>query len=259
MSQTEPSVTANQTAGEAAAKLAAIGEAALDEGDFVEAISCFRQALRAAPGAIGIMRNLGEALAASGDLAGAEGVFAEAVGQAPDDAAALVDLAHVRQMRGDRAGAREAIERAVAQTADPALRLDQARLYESLGEPRLAAATFAEVARAAPAPGVFNDLARLSLELGQYADADAAFRRLGGLDTEHELVALVEVDPVAVGRHLAVLELNLDRGDGGGGGRRHCVGGSGGRRRCGSDGRGSGRRAGRPGRARGRLNAAPGE
>lgn len=188
MGQTEPSVTAHGAA--AAAKYAASGEAALDAGDFAEAISRFREALRALPDDVAIMRQLGEALAASADPAGAEAILAEAAQRAPGDAAVLVDLAHIRQLRGDRVGARQAIEQAVSRSDAAALRLDQARLYESLGETHLAAATFAEVGRVAPTPALLNDLARLYLQLGQYDDADAAFRRLGGLGLEQELLAL---------------------------------------------------------------------
>jgi tetratricopeptide (TPR) repeat protein len=188
MGQLEPSVTAHDAA--LAAKHVASGEAALYEGDLVASINHLRQALRLVPGDVAIMRQLGEALAANADTVGAEAILAEAARIAPGDAAVLVDLAHVRQLLGDRTGARLAIEQAAVQSDAAAIRVDQVRLYESLGETHLAVATLAEVVRATPTPALLVDLARLYLELEQYADADEAFRRLGALGPEQELLAL---------------------------------------------------------------------
>lgn len=175
---------------EAARGAAAAGLAALEEGDFAEAVALLRKAAALDPANLAVRRELGEALAATGDFAGAGAILAEAAALAPDDAETLLHLAHVRQMGGDGAAARAAIERAVALApGDPGLRLAQARIYESLGETGLAAETFSTLARDAASPAVLNDLARLYLATGQYREADAAFRRLGALDPESDLVA----------------------------------------------------------------------
>jgi tetratricopeptide (TPR) repeat protein len=164
--------------------------AALDAGDFDAAVAQLTTAARLAPGAIAIGRQLGEAQAASGDLDGARATLDRLAARAPDNAAVLVDLAHVCQIIGDGAAARAAIERAAAlQPDDPATRLAQARLYESQGELALAVATFGELVRLAPVPGILTNLARLYLAQGQYREADAVFRQLGALDPDAELVA----------------------------------------------------------------------
>jgi Flp pilus assembly protein TadD len=179
-------MTGSGTANEASAA----GLAALEEGEFEEAVALLRQAADLAPGDVAIQRELGEALAAIGDFAGAGAALDKAAGLAPDDAGILLDLAHVRQMGGDNAAARAAIERAaVLQPDDVGIRLAQARIYESLGETALAAATFSEVSSTVAAPAVLNNLARLQLALGQFREADATFRRLGALDPESDLVA----------------------------------------------------------------------
>lgn len=188
MGQLEPSVTAHGAAR--AVEHVASGEAALNEGDLVEAINHFRQALQILPGDVAIMRQLGGALAANDNTTRAEVILAEAARIAPGDAAVLVDLAHVRQLLGDRTGARLAIEQAAEQSDAAAVRVDQVRLYESLGETHLAVATLAEVVQVTPTSALLNDLARLYLELEQYADADKTFRRLGALGPEQELLAL---------------------------------------------------------------------
>ena len=182
MSQTTGSGTANEAA--------AAGLAALEEGDFAEAVAQLRAAAALDPSNNAVRRELGEALAATGDFAGAGAVLDEAAALAPDDAETLLHLAHVRQMGGDGAAARAAIERAAAlRPDDPGIRLSLARIYESVGETALAAETFSEVADTVDSPTVLNDLARLYLALGQYREADATFRRLGALDPESDLVA----------------------------------------------------------------------
>lgn len=178
-------MTGSGTASEAAA-----GLAALEEGDFDEAIVHLRAAVALDPADGAVWRNLGEALAATGDFAGAGAVLDEAAGRAPEDTATLLDLAHVRQMGGDGAAARAAIERAAAlKPEDIGIRLSLAQIYESVGETALAAATFSDVARVVASPAVLNNLARLYLALGQYREADATFRRLRALDPESDLVA----------------------------------------------------------------------
>jgi len=119
----------SQTTGSDAA---AAGLAALEEGDFEEAITQLRAAVALDPAAGALRRALGEALAATGDVAGAGAVLDEAAGLAPEDAEILLDLAHVRQLGGDGAAARAAIERAAAlQPEDIGIRLAQARIYEA--------------------------------------------------------------------------------------------------------------------------------
>jgi Flp pilus assembly protein TadD len=190
MDQEKPSTTPPGIANESLARLAALGKMAFDEGDFSEAITCFRQVALAMPSDVAIRRELGEALAATGDFAGAGAVLDEAAGLAPDDAATLLDLAHVRQMGGDGAAARAAIERAAAlRPDDVSIKLALARIYESLGETARAAATFSDLGSMVAAPAVLNNLACLQLALGQYREADATFRRLGALDPESDLVA----------------------------------------------------------------------
>jgi Flp pilus assembly protein TadD len=86
--------------------------------------------------------------------------------------------------------ARAAIERAAElRPDDVSIKLALARIYESLGETALAAATFSDLASMVATPAVLNNLARLQLALGQYREADAPFRRLGALDPESDLVA----------------------------------------------------------------------
>jgi Flp pilus assembly protein TadD len=170
--------------------LALRGAVAVEEGEFDEAVEQLQRAVGLALNDTALRRQLGEALAASGDLPAAAATLGEAAQLAPDDAAVLVDLAHVRQMLGDAAGARTAIEHAAeVQSADASIQLALARIYESNGELELAVASFAVVARALPTEPVLLDLARLSLKLGRYAEAEAAFRQLAALDPDRDLVA----------------------------------------------------------------------
>lgn len=184
------STTADSAIPAEAVESVRAGLAALDDGDFQAAVAHLTAAARVAPAVVAIGRRLGEAQAAAGDLAGARATLAATAARAPDDAAILVDLAHVCQIDGDGAAARAAIERAAdLDPTDPTIRLAQARLYESQGEMALAARGFAALARTAPTPTILNDWARISLALGEYREADAAFRQLGALDPDAELVA----------------------------------------------------------------------
>ena len=170
--------------------LALHGAIDVEDGEFDRAIEHLQRAVGLARTDTTLRRQLGEALAASGDLPAAAATLDAAARLTPDDAAVLVDLAHVRQMLGDGAGARAAIERAATlQPADATIQLSLARIYESLGQDELAAATFGEVAQAAPTAAVLLDLARLNLRLDRHVAAEAAFRRLAALDPDRDLVA----------------------------------------------------------------------
>jgi tetratricopeptide (TPR) repeat protein len=166
------------------------GAIATEDGEFDEAIGALKRATALAPGNAAIARQLGEALAASGQAHEERDVLAKAADRVPDDADLLIDLAYVHMATGDPGGARTAIERAATlRPASTAIREAQARIYEAAGAPDLAATTLAQLAQAAPTPRTLTDLARLSLEQGRYADADAAFRQLAAIDPEHDLVA----------------------------------------------------------------------
>ncbi len=174
---------------EAAARADA-GLAALDAGEFDEAIGHLTAAARLAPTASAIGRQLGEAQAAAGDLAGARATLEAVAARTSDDPAILVDLAHVCQIAGDSAAARAAIERAAALQPDsPAMQIAQARLYEAQGEGALAAPLYESLARAMPTAANLTQLARVNLALGRYREADAAFRQLALREPEAELMA----------------------------------------------------------------------
>lgn len=177
-------------AGGDARCLALHGAIAVEEGEFGQAIERLTHAVALSPGDTSLRRQLGEAQAASGDLEAAAATLAEAATIAPDDVAVLVDLAHVRRMLGDAAGARAAIEHAAeVQASDASVQLALARIYEANGDAERAAATFAVVAQALPAEPVLLDLARVNLNLGRYAEAEAAFSRLASLDPDRDLLA----------------------------------------------------------------------
>ena len=166
------------------------GLAALDAGEFDAAIGHLLAAAALAPADGTIGRQLGEAQAAAGDLAGARATLEAVAARAPDDPQSLVDLAHVCQIAGDGAAARAAIERAAAlQPHSPAIRLAQARLYEAQGDLAAAAPLYAGVAHTAPEAVNLLHLARVTLALGQYREAEAAFRQLATGDPDAELLA----------------------------------------------------------------------
>ena len=166
------------------------GAIAVEEGEFDEAVEQLRRAVALSPTDTSIRRQLGEALAAGGDLAAAAAALDEALQLAPDDVPVLVDLAHLRLMLDDGAGAQAAIERAAELLpSDASIQLALARIYESLGQPDRAAATYTVVAQAMPTAPIVFDLARLQLDLGNHAGAEAAFRQLAALDPERDLVA----------------------------------------------------------------------
>lgn len=167
----------------------AAGLAALERGDFDAAATHLQHAVELAPDDAELARQLGEALSAGGRLDEALAVLDAAARRHPDDPETLLDLGYARVAMGDTAGARAALERAVrARPDDPAIRRALGQVYETAGEPAQAAAAYAAVGDQR-SPRLANDLARLYLQLGRYAEAEDAFQRLATLDPDDQLVA----------------------------------------------------------------------
>ena len=155
-----------------------------------DAVTHLRRAWEQAPHDGSIARMLGDALAAAGESREARAVLEDAARRAGDDADLLVDLAFLRLLDRDGPGARAAIERAAAiAPADQHILLAQARVYEALAEPALAAAIAQRIAATTDSPAVLGDLIRLLLTAERYAEAETAFRRLPSMDPEHALFA----------------------------------------------------------------------
>ena len=165
------------------------GRVAVEEGDFEEAARHLRRAWDLAPDDTSVARQLGEALTAGGEVRAARAVLEDAARRTANDDV-LVDLSYLCLLDRDRRGACEAIERAAAlRPDDHEVLLAQARIYEALGEPTRAADVAARVARAATAPTVLTDLARLLLAAERFNEAEATFRRLQEVDPEHAVFA----------------------------------------------------------------------
>lgn len=177
--------------GEQDARCAALqGAIAAEVGEFEAAYAHLRRGRELAPGDVTITRQVAETLAGTGALREAIRVLEEAAQRVPDDAGLFVDLGYARLMNGEGPGAREAIERAAALSPeDGAVTRALAQIYEAVGEPVRAVEALSRLARASASPQVLSELARLSLQLERYADAEGAFRLLRRLDPEHELFA----------------------------------------------------------------------
>jgi tetratricopeptide (TPR) repeat protein len=166
------------------------GAVAAETGDMERASEMVRRARRLAPADGAVARQLAETLAVIGAMGDAVGLLDEAARREPEDAALQVDLGYLRMLSGDARGARQALERAAAlRPEDAAVARQLAQIYEAVGEPALATEALSRAARQSPSPRVLSDLARLFLQTERYAEADAAFRRLGVADPEHELFA----------------------------------------------------------------------
>ena len=166
------------------------GWVAAENGDFNAAAAHLRRAMELATDDVAVARDLAEALAAGGELREAQAVLEDVARRSLDDIDVLVDLSFIRMLNGDGAGAREAINRAATLSPnDDKILLAEARIHEALGEGALAAATSARAVGTTVSPAVLTDLARLCLESGRFAEADAAFRRLQAVDAEHFVFA----------------------------------------------------------------------
>ncbi len=166
------------------------GLAALDVGEFDQAITLFKAAQHQSPQSMTIQQYLGEAQAAAGDLVGAQATLAAIPAAQIADPAVLVDLAYLYQMTGDNDRAAATIAQAVALQPDNlTVQLAQARLYESQDNDEQAVPIYAALVEATQLPIMATQLARLNLRLGKYREADRAFQQLATLDPDADLVA----------------------------------------------------------------------
>ena len=155
-----------------------------------DAVAHLRQAWELAPHDGSLARMLGDALAAAGETREARAVLEDAARRAADDTDLLVDLAFLRLLDRDGPGARAAIAWAAAiAPTDQDILLAQARVYEAIDEPELAAAIAQRLAATTDSPAVLGDLIRLLLAAERYAAAETAFRRVPIVDPEHALFA----------------------------------------------------------------------
>lgn len=168
----------------------AAGEQALAAGDFTEALTHLQAAIAADPTDVSRQRLLVEAQLSAGDLSGARQTYAAIHAAGGADAALLVDLAHLYQLADDAAGARSAIEQAAQLAPDnSAIQLAQAQLYESQGDLAAAVPLYEALAAQYPTAATQLELARCLLALGRFRAADRAFRTLGRIDQDAELLA----------------------------------------------------------------------
>lgn len=162
---------------------------ASEDGDFEGAAATLRQALERAPADATLVRLLGEALSANGQLAEAATALEDGARQNPGSADVLLDLGFARAALGDSAGALDALERAAAANPnDASVQRALANMYEAAGRAEAAAKTYAALGDELGPAGVIS-LARLYLRLGQYREAERAFRRLARLTPDDQLVA----------------------------------------------------------------------
>lgn len=162
---------------------------ATEEGDFAAAATALRQALSRAPGDASLIRSLGEALSANGQLQEAAAALEDGARRSPEDSELLVDLGFARAAMGDSAGALEALDRAVAANPhDLMARRALAGIYEAAGRPESAASAYAALEEQL-GPADLITLARLYLRLGQFREAERAFRRLARVAPDDRLVA----------------------------------------------------------------------
>lgn len=162
---------------------------ATEVGDFDAAATALRQALSRAPGDAGLIRSLGEALSANGQLEEAAAALEDGARQRPHDGDLLLDLGFARAATGDNAAALEALDRAVAANPhDLMARRALASMYEAAGRPESAAGAYAAIEEQLGTADLIT-LARLYLRLGQFRDAERAFRRLARVAPDDRLVA----------------------------------------------------------------------
>lgn len=171
------------------------------EIDADDAIGNLRRAAELAPDDARTWSALGEALVTEGSTADADAAFRRAVELDPDDRVALTHLGHTSMAVGrDREGveylARAADGAGGASTASVSL-ID---MYRSFGQNEEALEQAHRLAEAAPGDLVARlDVAELSLAVGHFDDARAAFTQLRDLDDVpgHEaypLHGLIRVD-----------------------------------------------------------------
>lgn len=162
---------------------------ASEEGDFAAAATVLRQALSRAPSDASLIRSFGEALSANGELREAADALEDGARRLPQDGDLLLDLGFARAAMGDNAGALEALDRAVAANPDdPMARRALAGMYEAAGRPESAASAYAAIEEQL-GPGDLITLARLYLRLGQFREAERAFRSLARVAPDDRLVA----------------------------------------------------------------------
>jgi tetratricopeptide (TPR) repeat protein len=97
-----------------------LGIAALNAGNYAEAIQHLRRASELGPSQAAIWANLGEAYSRSGDPTGAVTCYRKAVGLAPQDSAVRTNLAIVLDKAGDQAAALAEMETAAQLAAGDA-------------------------------------------------------------------------------------------------------------------------------------------
>ena len=169
---------------------ALLGRIAAVMGNFTEAESHFRTAMRLAPRDSGLARQFVEALQTAGRLNDAVVLLEELTRKDPGEADLLVDLGYAQLAHGDRAGARKSLERAAAlQPENKAILYSLAQMYGAIGRPAQAAEILSKKFGDEASPRVLNELAGLLMELERYAQVELVFRALGERDPTAKLMA----------------------------------------------------------------------
>ena len=169
---------------------ALLGRIAAAMGNFTEAESHFRTAMRLAPRDRGLALQFVEALQTAGRLNDALALLEELTHKDPREADLLVDLGYAQLAHGDRTGARKSLERAAAlQPDNKSILYSLAQMYGAIGRPAQAAEILSKRFGDEASPRVLNELAGLLIELERYAQAELTFRALGDLDPTAKLMA----------------------------------------------------------------------
>ncbi len=165
------------------------GRIAAAIGNFQEATNYFRTAMRVAPRETTLARQFVEVLQTTGELNEAVKLLENLTRKYPKQTDLFVDLGYARLANGDRAGARKALEHAAAlKPENKAVLFSLAQMYQAIDEPALAAEILSKKFGREASPRLLNELAGLFLHLQRYADAEATFRALGGVDGAAELM-----------------------------------------------------------------------
>jgi Flp pilus assembly protein TadD len=171
--------------------LALAGRAGLELGE-PTAVPHLRRVTELRPDEAAAWRGLGLALLAVGGTEDAAAALDRAMQLDPDDEVAAVNLAHVAFSRGDRDRGVRLLREVAERTSDAGAMRSLLEMQREAGDLRAALETATRLLQDHPDDLLASiDAAHVYLELEEYDDAVAAFRRLRRLDDEpgHQVYA----------------------------------------------------------------------
>ena len=161
-------------------------DAAVQRGDYAEAVVRLQEVLAADPGHVGALSNLGDALCVLGRYPEAERAYRQAVQGNPKRADTHLKLGSVLHSRGDFAGAESALRRAVKlEPRSPNPLCSLGHTLTALHRTDDARICFEKALRVKPrSTGALCGLARLATMDGKFGDAETLLRRALEFDPE---------------------------------------------------------------------------